>query len=69
MQTKSKLAENIGCQSKYSQQLARINSAFSLQVTTLQEEDIVVQGASPDIMTPTAEQIRSLVEEQVTSSL
>jgi hypothetical protein len=35
----------------------------------LQDEDIVVQGASPDIMTPTAEQIRSLVEEQVTSSL
>jgi hypothetical protein len=69
MQTKSKLAENIGCQSKYSQQLARINSAFSLQVTALQDKDMVVQGASPDIMPPTAARICSLVEEQVTSSL
>ena len=46
-----------------------INSAcFCLQVPPSQESDLGVQGASPDITT-TAEQIRSLVDEQLTTSL
>ena len=42
---------------------------FRLQVPASQESEIVVQGASPNITQQTAEQIRSLVDEHLATSL
>ena len=42
---------------------------FRLQVPVSQESEIVVQGASPNITQQTAEQIRTLVDEHLATSL
>ena len=42
---------------------------FRLQVPASQESEIVVQGASPNIIQQTAEQMRSLVDEHLATSL
>ena len=43
--------------------------SFRQQVPALQEGEIVVQGANPNITQHTAEQIRSLVDEHFATSI